>query len=445
MGTVTGRVGGRSAGSRRVRVCALAALVAIIAGCGSRGVGVGVGATSPAATSRPSVVKSSLRHQPSVSRKATDDVVIDVVLACAPESDCAISEGVVHVVEPVPVDLPISASGATAGAVLPASAAASGSVSYWIEVTTAVGERLTLPDGAPGSTYVVRGTPTNPTVRSVDQAPPGRPTATVSFGWGSGATDLGLIPAEAQGEPTGPGGLTVAANGDAVILDSVNHRLVRVSVGGKVTSTPVDVPEGWAALFATSQNQVLVFNPDGVRIFDLAGKAPYRFIPAGDIYSGGIPGELAAVGQTLYSQEIASWRAVMDLTTLTSLKGRETKVPRSAGKGATVALDATGAATVMLDTGAGAKLTARDGIESVRAVEPASKSGEVWVAVQPRTVVEGVAPPLALVKVADRAVDVQNVPGSAHGLVGGPFVRFASGRAYVLSGGPGGAILSIYN
>ena len=116
----------------RSGVWLLAVLTAVLAGCGSQS--SGIRAPQPTNDSLPRIAKSSLRHQPQQSRKAGEDVPVEVALTCATNvASCGISKGVVHIVAPAAADVPLSATGAVGRAVLSGAATAAGSVS-WLSV-----------------------------------------------------------------------------------------------------------------------------------------------------------------------------------------------------------------------------------------------------------------------------------------------------------------------
>ncbi len=162
------------------------------------------------------------------------------------------------------------------------------------------------------------------------------------FGWGSGEGQLGRNRPE-SGNPEGPMSLAVGPNGQVVVLDQVNERLVRLGPGGKVVgSTPLPVrgaqdvtvaPDGTSlVLDRLLDKSVALVGPDGKVAGTLAVEGPG--IPEGGAVTG-----VFADGKDVYVEREHADQVKLGVTSGEAAAARD-EVPGRLSKDGTLYLTA---------------------------------------------------------------------------------------------------------
>ena len=160
-------------------------------------------------------------------------------------------------------------------AVVPAGEARSG-FDYYAAIDNGHGQRATLPEAAGAAPQHVWPLES---WRTVDVGPPhfGESRAPSSvfakFGWGGGDETLGLDSGREQSR-IGPSAFDVAPDGSVVVLDQVNHRLVRLRRGHEPAVLPIDFAGGEGDLAVAGDGRIYVLEMSGkttVRSFSAAG------------------------------------------------------------------------------------------------------------------------------------------------------------------------------
>lgn len=171
---------------------------------------------------------------------------------------------------------------------IPAAASLGTRVSYYAVITNgANGSSAVVPAGgaaAPHRAWIIAA-PTAVPLGAPLATIPRTPTQTVAtFGWGSGANELGLAPGD-ESATVGPSGFDLAGS-DIVVLDQLNQRLVRFPKSAPAAKTyqPIAFDGGSGDIATTASNVYVIDNggpndSDGLlRSFDSLG-APLTVAP----------------------------------------------------------------------------------------------------------------------------------------------------------------------
>ncbi len=147
--------------------------------------------------------------------------------------------------------------------------------------------------------------------------PRGGPSVVASFGWGSGEGQLGRDRPQ-EGNPEAPMSLATGTNGEVVIVDQVNRRLVKVDRQGKALGTvPLTVQAAQDVAIAKDgttvvldrlvDHSIALLGPDGKPRGELpllgkglreGGASTGVFTDGNDIYVEREHGDLVKVGDT---------------------------------------------------------------------------------------------------------------------------------------------------
>jgi hypothetical protein len=171
--------------------------------------------------------------------------------------------------------LPLEREAGLLSARVPAAEARSG-FDYYAALDSGRGQTATLPEAAAAAPQHVWPLESWTTV---DGGPPQfgafrAPSSTLArFGWGRGDEAIGLDSGREQSR-IGPSAFDVAPDGSVVVLDQVNHRLVRLRRGQKPVHLPIDFAGGEGDLAVAADGTIYVLEASGkpiIRSFSPAG------------------------------------------------------------------------------------------------------------------------------------------------------------------------------
>ena len=171
--------------------------------------------------------------------------------------------------------------GGLLSAVVPASKASRG-FDYYASIENGRGQSSMLPEAGSAAPQHVWPLETWTTVdvgapRFGEFRPPSSVVA--HFGWGRGDGAIGLDSGREQSR-IGPSAFDVAPDGSIVVLDQVNHRLVRLRSGRKPAHLPID--------FAGGEGDLAVGGDGTIYVLEVSGQPLLRsFSPAGASISAG--------------------------------------------------------------------------------------------------------------------------------------------------------------
>jgi hypothetical protein len=157
-----------------------------------------------------------------------------------------------------------------------------GGFDYYAEIANGRGEKVTLPQAAADApqhvwplrswTTIDLGTEQFGETRSPS-------SAVAELAWGKGARALGLDSGREQSR-IGPSAFDVASDGSVVVLDQVNHRLLRLRRGESPTEQAIG--------FAGGEGDLAVGQDGTIYVLDAGGSQPVvrSFSPTGDLIAG---------------------------------------------------------------------------------------------------------------------------------------------------------------
>jgi hypothetical protein len=191
---------------------------------------------------------------------------------CGPHGSVLVRPGGEAVFRRIPLE---PEAGGLLSAVVPVGEARSG-FDYYAAIENGRGQSATLPEAAAAApqhvwplekwTTIDVGAPRF----GVFRAPS---SVLATFGWGRGERAIGLDSGPEQSR-IGPSAFDVAPDGSVVVLDQVNHRLLRLSRGHKTAQVPIAFSGGEGDLAVGGDGTVYVLEVSGtpmVRSFSPAG------------------------------------------------------------------------------------------------------------------------------------------------------------------------------